>query len=109
MVSVPVMTNAPTAPSASVESNSGRLHSPAHTPASGRRTSQSRSSGARPRTSRGVIFGDFGLSWQVIPTAMGQLLWNPDLPGTQAAFRAMLGMRKLDVAVLRKAFDGLGS
>lgn len=51
----------------------------------------------------------FGLSWQVIPTAMGQLLGNPDLPGAQAAFRAMLQMRKLDVGALRRAFDGIGS
>jgi predicted 3-demethylubiquinone-9 3-methyltransferase (glyoxalase superfamily) len=47
----------------------------------------------------------FGLSWQVIPTALGQMLGAPDSPGAEAAFRAMLQMRKLDLAALRRAFD----
>ena len=47
----------------------------------------------------------FGLSWQVIPSAMGQFLGAPDSPGAAAAFQAMLGMRKLDLAAMRRAFE----
>jgi predicted 3-demethylubiquinone-9 3-methyltransferase (glyoxalase superfamily) len=48
----------------------------------------------------------FGLSWQVIPTAMGQILGGPDPGGSRRAFEAMLGMRKLDLAALRRAYGG---
>ncbi len=48
----------------------------------------------------------FGLSWQVIPTAIGQVLGGPDAAGSRRAFEAMLGMRKLDLAALRAAYEG---
>jgi predicted 3-demethylubiquinone-9 3-methyltransferase (glyoxalase superfamily) len=48
----------------------------------------------------------FGLSWQVVPAALGQLLGDPDRGRANRALRAMLGMRKLDVAALRAAADG---
>ncbi|GAA4349166.1 VOC family protein [Angustibacter luteus] len=48
----------------------------------------------------------FGLSWQVVPDALGELLGDPDPERASRAMRAMLGMRKLDVAALRAAADG---
>ncbi|MFC9273172.1 VOC family protein [Streptomyces zhihengii] len=48
----------------------------------------------------------YGLSWQVVPAALGELLEDPDPERAQRAMRAMLGMRKLDVAALRAAADG---
>jgi len=48
----------------------------------------------------------FGLSWQVVPTAMAGLLNGPDREGSQRAMEAMLKMRKLDINVLQKAYDG---
>jgi predicted 3-demethylubiquinone-9 3-methyltransferase (glyoxalase superfamily) len=48
----------------------------------------------------------FGLSWQVIPAALGEVLGDPDPQRAQRAVQAMLGMRKLDVAALRRAADG---
>ena len=47
----------------------------------------------------------YGLSWQVIPAELGELLGDPD-PGRSArAMQAMLQMRKIDVAALRAAAD----
>ncbi len=49
----------------------------------------------------------YGLSWQVVPAALGELLSDPDPDRATRAMRAMLGMRKLDVAALRAAADGV--
>ena len=48
----------------------------------------------------------FGLSWQVVPTEMEELLGAPDPERAQRAMQAMLGMAKLDIAALRRAADG---
>lgn len=47
----------------------------------------------------------FGLSWQVIPAGLGELLSDPDAGRAQRATAAMLQMRKLDLAALRAAAD----
>lgn len=54
----------------------------------------------------GWLKDKFGLSWQIVPTAMTGLLNGPDTAGSQRAMEAMLKMRKLDLAVLQKAYDG---
>ncbi|MDQ1628160.1 MAG: hypothetical protein QOI54_1904 [Actinomycetota bacterium] len=48
----------------------------------------------------------YGLSWQVVPTAMVELFNDPDPQRVQRAMQAMLAMSKLDVAALRNAADG---
>lgn len=48
----------------------------------------------------------YGLSWQVVPAALPELLADPDPRRAQRAMKAMLGMHKLDVAALRAAADG---
>lgn len=48
----------------------------------------------------------YGLSWQVTPTPLPAMLRSPDQEGAQRAMRAMLGMTKLDVAELERAFAG---
>jgi len=48
----------------------------------------------------------YGLSWQVVPTGFEELMAGPDQAAAERAMRAMLGMRKLDVAALRAAADG---
>ncbi|WP_026912182.1 VOC family protein [Patulibacter minatonensis] len=48
----------------------------------------------------------FGLSWQVVPKGMGEVLSDPDRERAGRAMKAMLGMRKLDLAALRRAADG---
>jgi predicted 3-demethylubiquinone-9 3-methyltransferase (glyoxalase superfamily) len=47
----------------------------------------------------------FGLSWQVVPVAMGAILGDPDPVRAQRAMRAMLGMKRLDLAALQAAAD----
>jgi predicted 3-demethylubiquinone-9 3-methyltransferase (glyoxalase superfamily) len=49
----------------------------------------------------------YGLSWQVVPTGMEELFADPDRGRAQRAMQAMLGMRKLDIAALRAAADGV--
>ena len=48
----------------------------------------------------------FGLSWQVVPREMMQMLGSPEQEKAQRAVKAMLQMKKLDVAELRRAFNG---
>ena len=48
----------------------------------------------------------YGLSWQVVPTGMEEILNDPDPERAQRAMRAMLKMRKLDLAALQSAADG---
>lgn len=48
----------------------------------------------------------FGVSWQVVPSVLSQLLGGPDPEGAQRAMQAMLGMRKLEIAELQDAYDG---
>src|SRR4051812_8928010 len=54
----------------------------------------------------GWLKDKFGLSWQIIPTALGRLLGDPDPARAQRAMQAMLKMQKLDVAKLEEAANG---
>jgi predicted 3-demethylubiquinone-9 3-methyltransferase (glyoxalase superfamily) len=54
----------------------------------------------------GWLKDKYGLSWQVIPKVLGELLSDPDPGKSQRAMRAMLGMKKIDIAGLQKAYDG---
>jgi predicted 3-demethylubiquinone-9 3-methyltransferase (glyoxalase superfamily) len=47
-----------------------------------------------------------GLSWQIVPTALPKYLGGADRAGAQRAMQAMLGMVKLDIAALQKAYEG---
>lgn len=48
----------------------------------------------------------FGLSWQVGPTAITELMTSKDTAARDRAFVAMLDMTRLDIAELRRAFEG---
>lgn len=48
----------------------------------------------------------FGVSWQVVPSVLPQLIAGPDAEGSRRAMEAMLGMRRLDIAELQMAYDG---
>lgn len=47
----------------------------------------------------------FGLSWQIIPQRMMELLGDPDPGRSQRAMQAMLRMRKIDLAEIERAAD----
>jgi predicted 3-demethylubiquinone-9 3-methyltransferase (glyoxalase superfamily) len=48
----------------------------------------------------------FGVSWQIVPSALGRYLGGADPAGRQRAMQAMLGMIKLDIAGLQRAYEG---
>jgi len=48
----------------------------------------------------------YGLSWQVTPAGMEEMLSHPDQAKAQRAMKAMLGMKKIDLAELERAFAG---
>jgi predicted 3-demethylubiquinone-9 3-methyltransferase (glyoxalase superfamily) len=48
----------------------------------------------------------YGLSWQIVPSALPEYLGGADRAGAQRAMQAMLGMVKLDIAGLKKAYEG---
>lgn len=50
----------------------------------------------------------YGLSWQIVPEGMEEMLADPDSPGAQRAMDAMLRMKKLDLAGLHAAYAGTG-
>jgi predicted 3-demethylubiquinone-9 3-methyltransferase (glyoxalase superfamily) len=49
----------------------------------------------------------FGISWQVVPEQLGQMLSDPASGNSEAAMQAMLKMRKLDIAALQRAYRGV--
>jgi predicted 3-demethylubiquinone-9 3-methyltransferase (glyoxalase superfamily) len=48
----------------------------------------------------------FGVYWQIVPTALVQYLGGADTAGAQRAMQAMLGMIKLDIEGLKRAYEG---
>jgi predicted 3-demethylubiquinone-9 3-methyltransferase (glyoxalase superfamily) len=48
----------------------------------------------------------FGVSWQIIPTRLGELLTDPDTEKANRATQAMMKMHKIDIAELERAFNG---
>ena len=48
----------------------------------------------------------YGVFWQIVPTALVQYLGGPDKAGAQRAMAAMLQMVKLDIAGLKRAYEG---
>jgi len=45
----------------------------------------------------------FGVSWQIVPTGLGELISDPDPVIAESTMNAMLSMKKLDLAALKKA------
>ncbi len=53
----------------------------------------------------GWLEDKFGLSWQIVPVAMGDLMSDPDPEKSKRVMEAMLKMKKLDINVLQAAYD----
>ncbi len=47
----------------------------------------------------------FGLSWQIIPAGLGELLSSPDAEKSQRAMQAMFAMKKIDLAQIKLAYE----
>lgn len=54
----------------------------------------------------GWLKDKYGLWWQVIPDALGELMSAQDAERAQRVMQAMLKMRKIDVGVLQQAYNG---
>ena len=48
----------------------------------------------------------YGLSWQIVPTALLKYLGGQNREGAARAMQALLGMTKLDIAALSRAYEG---
>ena len=53
----------------------------------------------------GWLKDKYGLSWQIIPKGLGEMLSDSDPVKAQRAMQAMLQMHKIDIAALRQAFE----
>ena len=53
----------------------------------------------------GWLKDKFGLSWQVNPTILGEMLADPDPQKAKRAAEAMLKMKKIDIAALKEAYN----
>lgn len=54
----------------------------------------------------GWLKDKYGLSWQIIPTALGRLMGDPDPLKAKRVMEAMLKMQKIDIATLEAAHAG---
>ena len=53
----------------------------------------------------GWLKDKYGVSWQIIPTALPELLNDPDPERSRSVMQAMLQMKKIDIGALEKAYD----
>jgi predicted 3-demethylubiquinone-9 3-methyltransferase (glyoxalase superfamily) len=54
----------------------------------------------------GWLADKYGVSWQVVPKVLDEMIADPDKEKSQRAFLAMLEMQKIDIAALERAFAG---
>ena len=63
------------------------------------------SAGGDPKAQQcGWLRDKYGLSWQVVPAVLGELLSNPDPEKSRRVMKAMLQMKKIDIATLKQAY-----
>jgi len=53
----------------------------------------------------GWLKDKFGLSWQIVPTALGEMLQDKDAARSQRVMHALLQMDKIDIAALKRAYE----
>jgi predicted 3-demethylubiquinone-9 3-methyltransferase (glyoxalase superfamily) len=54
----------------------------------------------------GWLTDKYGLSWQIIPTILGEMLNDPDPAKSQRVMKAMMKMKKIDIETLKGAHHG---
>lgn len=57
----------------------------------------------------GWLKDKYGVSWQVVPTALPEMLSDADYAKSERVMTALLQMKKLDIAALQRAYDGAGA
>lgn len=53
----------------------------------------------------GWLKDKYGVSWQIVPAVLGNMMSDPDPAKSQRVMRAMLEMKKLDIEGLKKAYE----
>jgi predicted 3-demethylubiquinone-9 3-methyltransferase (glyoxalase superfamily) len=65
------------------------------------------SAGGDPKAQQcGWLKDQYGVSWQVVPADMDEIFKDEKSAGAQRAMEAMLRMKKIDIAELRRAYEG---
>jgi predicted 3-demethylubiquinone-9 3-methyltransferase (glyoxalase superfamily) len=65
------------------------------------------SAGGDPKTQQcGWLKDKYGASWQVVPRVLPDMLTDPNQEKSDRAMTALMKMKKLDIAALKRAFDG---
>src|SRR4051812_27184698 len=54
----------------------------------------------------GWLTDKFGVSWQIVPSALGKWMSDPDKTKSARVFAELMKMKKLDIATLQKAYEG---
>jgi predicted 3-demethylubiquinone-9 3-methyltransferase (glyoxalase superfamily) len=54
----------------------------------------------------GWLKDKYGVSWQVIPSTLTEMLIDPDSKKTERVMKSVLQMKKIDIAELKRAYDG---
>jgi predicted 3-demethylubiquinone-9 3-methyltransferase (glyoxalase superfamily) len=57
----------------------------------------------------GWLKDQYGVSWQIVPTVLGELLNDPDPEKSRRVMKAMLQMKKIDIETLKQASDRQGT
>lgn len=63
-------------------------------------------SGGGEESQCGWLKDKFGLSWQIVPTVLGEMLSDKDPEKSKRVMEAMLKMKKIDIPALKKAYAG---
>lgn len=62
--------------------------------------------GAEEAKQCGWLADKYGVSWQIVPTVLKEMMSSPEREKADRATVAMMHMKKMDIAGLQKAFDG---
>jgi len=54
----------------------------------------------------GWLKDKYGVTWQIVPTVLNELLNDPDPEKSQRVMKALLKMKKIDIEALKQAYDG---
>ena len=60
---------------------------------------------AEKKAQCGWLKDKYGLSWQIVPTVLGEMLQDKDAEKTERVMKAILQMKKLDIKTLKQAYE----